>query len=189
MLQQIDRPQQLYDSPRSVFVASFIGTPPMNLFRGTVATDNGTVAVTLGTTTITVEQACVTRYGGIRSLDGRNVVVGVRAEDLYPATARQDLPTIDARVELVEALGSGVMAHFHVEVDAYRAIEARGAGPVDDAGDEDVSSPLGGALAAQPNLVAHFPPRVELRLGDTVPVAIDPGALHFFDEETGAALR
>ena len=48
--------------------------------------------------------------------------------------------------------------------------------------------PLGGALAAQPNLVAHFPPRVELQLAETVPVAIDPGALHFFDEETGVAL-
>ena len=101
----------------------------------------------------------------------------------------QDLPTIEARVELVEALGSGVMAHFHVDVDAYRAIEARGAGPADDGGDDDLGGPLGGALAAQPNLVAHFPPRVELRLADTVPVAIDPGALHFFDEETGAALR
>ena len=43
---------------------------------------------------------------------GRSVVVGVRAEDVYPASARPDLPTLDARVELVEALGSGVMAHF-----------------------------------------------------------------------------
>ena len=189
VLQQVDRPQQLYDAPMSVFVASFIGTPPMNLFRGTVVTNNGTVAVTLGSTTITVEQSCVLRYGGIRDLNGRDVVVGVRAEDVYPASTRQDLPTIDARVELVEALGSGVMAHFHVDVDAFRAIETRGAGPADGGGDDDLGSPLGGALAAQPNLVAHFPPRVDLRLADTVPVAIDPGALHFFDEETGAALR
>ena len=36
VLQQVDRPQQLYDAPRNVFVASFIGTPPMNLFRGTI---------------------------------------------------------------------------------------------------------------------------------------------------------
>lgn len=59
---------------------------------------------------------------------------------------------------------------------------------MDGAGDDALGGPLGGALAAQPNLVAHFPPRVELRLADTVPVAIDPGALHFFDEETGVAL-
>ena len=180
VLQQVDRPQQLYDAPQSVFVASFIGTPPMNLFRGTILTDNGAVSVTLGGTTMTVAQACVMRYGGIRSLSGRSVVVGVRAEDVHPASARQDLPTLDARVELVEALGSGVMAHFNVDVEAYRSIAVRGAGPADAGGDEALGSPA--------NLVAHFPPRIDLRLGDTVPVAIDPGALHFFDEETGAAL-
>ena len=188
VLQQIDRPQALYDAPKSVFVASFIGTPPMNLLRGTVLSDNGTVAVQLGATTVSVEQSCVARYGGIRALNGRDVVVGVRAEDLHPAITRQDLPTIDARVELVEALGSGVMAHFHVDVEAYRPIEARGAGAVNGEGDPDLASTLAGALAAQPNLVAHFPPRVDLRLADTVPVAVDPGALHFFDEETGVAL-
>jgi multiple sugar transport system ATP-binding protein len=179
VLQQVDRPQALYDAPKSVFVASFIGTPPMNLFSGTIHTDNGTVSVTLGSTTMVVEQSCVVRYGGIRSLSERNVVVGVRAEDVHPASTRPELPTLDATVELVEALGSGVMAHFNVEVESYRSVVARGAG-APDAGDE--------GLGSQPNLVANFPPRIDLRLADTVPVAIDPGALHFFDEETGAAL-
>ena len=98
----------------------------------------------------------------------------MRAEDLYPAATRPDLPTLDARVELVEALGSGVMAYFHVEVDAYRRSRRAAQVAVDGEGDPDPASTLDGALAAQPNLVAHFPPRVELRLGDTVPVAIDP---------------
>ena len=92
VLQQVDRPQQLYDAPRSVFVASFIGTPPMNLFRGTILTDDGTVAVMLGSTRIAVEQACVARYRGIRELNGRNAVIGVRAEDLYPASTRAGSP-------------------------------------------------------------------------------------------------
>jgi hypothetical protein len=42
---------------------------------------------------------------------------------------------------------------------------------------------------AQPNLVAHFPPRVDLRLGERARVAVDTDTLHFFDEESGAALR
>src|SRR6188768_1030248 len=63
VLQQIDRPQALYDAPKSVFVASFIGTPPMNLFRGTLETENGAVSVELGSTRLTVEQSCVARYG------------------------------------------------------------------------------------------------------------------------------
>ena len=182
VLQQIDRPQALYDAPKSVFVASFIGTPPMNLFRGTVGTENGGVSVKLGRTTLTVEQSCVARYGAIRELGGQDVVVGIRAEDVYPASTRPDLPTMDATVELVEALGSGVMAHLRVDAPSARRPEAPGAAPVES--DEKLED----ALGSQPNLVAQFPPRVILKLQDTVPVAIDPGALHFFDEETGAAL-
>ena len=183
VLQQIDRPQALYDAPKSVFVASFIGTPPMNLFRGTLGTENGSVSVKLGPTTLTVEQSCVARYGGIRELGGRDVVVGIRAEDIYPASVRPDLPTMDATVELVEALGSGVMAHLRVDAPAARHPETTGAAPL-----ESDEGSLNDALGSQPNLVAQFPPRVILKLQDTVPVAIDPGALHFFDEETGAAL-
>jgi len=183
VLQQIDRPQALYDAPKSVFVASFIGTPPMNLFRGTLGTENGSVSVKLGPTTLTVEQSCVARYGGIRALGGRDVVVGIRAEDIYPASVRPDLPTMDATVELVEALGSGVMAHLRVDAPAARHPETTGAAPL-----ESDEGSLNDALGSQPNLVAQFPPRVILKLQDTVPVAIDPGALHFFDEETGAAL-
>jgi hypothetical protein len=72
------------------------------------------------------------------------------------------------------------MAHFKIEAESYRPVESRGAGAVDDGG--------GQVLGTQPNLVAHFPPRVDLRIADTVPVAVDSGAFHFFDEETGAAL-
>jgi multiple sugar transport system ATP-binding protein len=184
VLQQIDRPQALYDAPMSVFVASFIGTPPMNLFRGTLGTQNGAVSVKLGSTTLTVEQSCVARYGGIRELGGRDVVVGIRAEDVYPASVRPDLPTMDAIVELVEALGSGVMAHLQVDAPSARRPETTGAAPV-----ETSEESLHDALGSQPNLVAQFPPRVILKLQERVPVAIDPGALHFFDEETGAALN
>jgi multiple sugar transport system ATP-binding protein len=183
VLQQIDRPQALYDAPKSVFVASFIGTPPMNLFLGTIGTENGAVSVKLGETTLSVEQSCVARYSGIRELSGRRVVVGIRAEDVYPASARPDLPTMDATVELVEALGSGVMAHLKVDAAPAPRTGTKGAGPV-----EDEHETLDDALGSQPNLVAQFPPRVVLKLQETVPVAIDPGALHFFDEETGAAL-
>ena len=86
-------------------------------------------------------------------------------------------------VELVEALGSGVMAHLRVDAPAARHPETTGAAPL-----ESDEGSLNDALGSQPNLVAQFPPRVILKLQDTVPVAIDPGALHFFDEETGAAL-
>ncbi|MGI8885313.1 MAG: ABC transporter ATP-binding protein [Gaiellaceae bacterium] len=175
VLQQIDRPQQLYDEPANLFVASFIGTPPMNLFRGRVRVDGDDVFVDVGQTTLPV------RYEAIRALDGRAVVVGMRAEDLHPAAVRPELPTLDATVELVEALGSGLMAYFHIDAEAPRAAATPGAGV------EQTEEPEEGI--ARPNLVAHFPPRVALTLGENVPVAVDTANLHFFDEETGAALR
>ncbi len=179
VLLQVDRPQALYDEPSNLFVASFIGTPPMNLFAGKIRVEGEDVVAEIGPASLPVGAACLRRYGAIRAMAGKGVVVGMRAEDLYPAESRPDLPTLDATVELVEALGSGLQAYFHIDADPVRPPGTHGAGP-----EEGVDAGI-----AQPNLVASFPPRVELRLGSRVPVAVDPGSLHFFDEETGAALR
>jgi multiple sugar transport system ATP-binding protein len=178
-LLQVDRPQQLYDAPESMFVASFIGTPPMNLFRGEVRVDDGAVSVALGGTSLRVGPGCLSRYGRVRELDGRPVVVGIRAEDVHPAPARPDLPTLAATVELLEALGSGLMAYFHVDAEHVRPVGTTAA-DLEEEHDEGI---------AQPNLVADFPAHVDVQLGDRIPVAVDPDALHFFDEESGAALR
>ena len=182
VLQQIDSPQRLYDEPANLFVAGFIGTPPMNLFEGTVHATAGEVKVTIGSTTLPVGAACVQRYGRVRSLDGQSVVVGIRAEDVHPAQARPDLPTLDASVGLVEALGSGLMVYLKIDATRVRpagAYEGEEEGPEDDEG----------VVGIRPNLIAHFPPRLDLRIGETIPIAVDAAGLHFFDKETGAALR
>jgi multiple sugar transport system ATP-binding protein len=179
LLQQVDSPQRLYDEPANLFVAGFIGTPPMNLFEGTVHAAGPDVSVTIGSSTLPVGQVCVARHSGIRSHDGGEVVVGVRAEDVHPAAARPDLPTIDARVELVEALGSGLMVYL--AIDATR-VRPEGTDEGEEAGEE-------GVAGTRPNLIAHFPPRVDLRIAETIPIALDTAGLHFFDRETGAALR
>jgi multiple sugar transport system ATP-binding protein len=177
-LLQVDHPQRLYDDPGNMFVASFIGTPPMNLFEAPVTVEGEDVRVDLAGTTLPVGAACLRRHGAVRSLNGRTVVVGMRAEDLHPAAARPDLPALDASVELLEALGSGLMAYFHVDAEPVRP-------PGTVAPElEEVEEGI-----AQPNLVAHFPPRVDLRLGERARVAVDTDTLHFFDEESGAALR
>jgi multiple sugar transport system ATP-binding protein len=182
ILQQIDRPQQLYDEPANLFVASFIGTPPMNLFRGRLRADGAEPVVDVGGASLPVEAESAARYRRIGALAGGTLVVGVRAEDLHPAAVRPDLPTLDASGELVEALGSGLMAYFRVDAEPPPAPEVPGAGVVDSEEPEEGVTP-------PPNLVAHFPPRIALRIGERVPVAVDTSNLHFFDEETGEALR
>jgi multiple sugar transport system ATP-binding protein len=179
VLQQVDTPQHLYDEPFNLFVAGFIGTPPMNLFEGVVHS-NGGVTVTIGSTTLPIADVCLARYSRVAHSDGREVVVGVRAEDVHPASLRPDLATLDGRIELVEALGSGLMAHFRIDAQQVRP-EGADAGELSEDGDSTV--------VERPNLIANFPPRIDLRIGDTIPLAIDSAGLHFFDKETGAALR
>ncbi|MEX2646483.1 MAG: sn-glycerol-3-phosphate ABC transporter ATP-binding protein UgpC [Gaiellaceae bacterium] len=180
VLQQVDTPQRLFDEPESLFVAGFIGTPPMNLLEGTVTRRNGDLAFALGTQELPLAGEALARYPGSRDREGQRVVVGIRAGNLIAVQERPDLPTIEARVELVEALGSQSIVHFRVEAEAIRPA---------DADDEEPEGEGEGVTATRPNLVAEFSPGTKLELGDRVPVAVDVGKLHFFDRETGAPLR
>ena len=182
-LQQIDAPQRLYDLPANLFVAGFIGTPPMNLLEGTVSV-NGGVTISLGGNTLPIADEALSQYPRLREYDGRPVIVGLRAGDLHPNQGHAGLPTITARVELVESLGGESMAYFKVDARQIRS-EATG---VDDslaAGADDQDSVVG----SRPNLVALFPPHIQLRLGDDATIAVDTRGLHFFDEASGAPLR
>src|SRR5919198_818717 len=83
VLQQVDTPQRLYDLPANLFVAGFIGTPPMNLLEATVAVADG-VTVTLAGTELRVADEALRAYPGVRAHRGGTVIVGIRARDLYP---------------------------------------------------------------------------------------------------------
>jgi multiple sugar transport system ATP-binding protein len=180
-LQQVDAPQRLYDRPENLFVAGFIGTPPMNLLEGT-ASVNGSVSVEIGGHTIAVGDEALRSYPRLREFGGRRVIVGMRAGDLHPAQGRTDLPQIHARVELVEALGGESMAYFRVDARSIKAEAAEEEEALASEAEETV-------VGSRPNLVASFPPHVQLKLGDEVPVAVDTKNLHFFDEESGEPLR
>jgi multiple sugar transport system ATP-binding protein len=184
ILQQVETPQRLYDHPENLFVAGFIGTPPMNLLDVPVTVQNGSVSITLGGETLPVPDAALKTYPRLREYGGRSVVAGIRSQAMHPSRERSDLPTFTARVELVEALGSQNMAYFKV---GNRAIKSD-AVVVDEtlaAADEHEGTVIG----SRPNLVAEFPPDVRLTINEEVPVAVDVSKVHFFDEGTGAPLR
>jgi multiple sugar transport system ATP-binding protein len=185
-LQQVERPQRLYDEPANLFVAAFIGTPPMNLLQADVVSRNGTVEVALGSQRLALADETLERYPGVRGYGGRSVVLGVRADDLHFARERTDLPSLDARLELLEALGSTSMAYFKVDAPTVRP----GVDEVDEELEAEEESGEG-VTAARPNLVASFAARevLGLRLDEELPVAVDVARLHFFDQETGAPLR
>jgi multiple sugar transport system ATP-binding protein len=180
LLQQVDAPQRLYDHPENLFVAGFIGTPPMNLLVLPVKTENGSMELTLGTQRIPVGDEAIRAYPKVREYGGRNVVAGIRASNLHHAKERPDLPSITARVELLEALGSESMAYFHVDAMAIRT---------DVTFDETTGEGGESVVGSRPNFVASFPPHIQLQIDTEVPVAMEVSKLHFFDEETGEPLR
>jgi len=183
LLQQVDRPQRLFDEPANLFVAGFIGTPPMNLLEAAVSVANDEVTVALADQLLRVDDAGLRRYPGLRGASGRPTVIGVRPGDLHLASERPELPQLTARVELIEALGSESVAYFHVDAPVVRL-----EGTVEE---EDAEGDAEGVTASRPNLVATIPAELAfgLRPGEQLALGVDVAKLHAFDRESGAPLR
>ncbi len=112
VLQQLDAPQRLYDEPVNTFVAGFIGSPAMNLLKLGVRTDGD--AGTLHRDDVTVRAP--SRYQqALRPYHGREIITGIRPEDLHerPRPGSEDTP-LPARVDVVEHLGSEVYLYVNI---------------------------------------------------------------------------
>jgi multiple sugar transport system ATP-binding protein len=199
VLQQYDAPRALYDHPANVFVATFIGSPAMNLYEAGLEAGGpaGTPAVVLGSQRVALPAQVA---AGLAAYQGRKIIVGIRPEDLSlpessasfasaasfapagsPALSASFAPAgspavarlvADARV--VEVLGSE--QHVYFSVDAT---------PV---GGEGESAQDGLLAASAPNGVARLDPRAAVRAGTRVTFAVDAARLHFFDSDTGNAI-
>ena len=176
-LQQLAAPQELYERPVNLFVASFIGSPPMNLYAGTLADSAGGLVLSLGAQKLGLPAAL---RQSLAPSAGRRLVVGVRPEHLSvaPSEASADA-SLAVRVELVEALGNESLLHFSTD-----ATTVQGTWTADVA--TRATGDIAGASAAEG--VARVDPRVRLAAGDRVALSVDLSRLHFFDAETGAAV-
>jgi ABC-type sugar transport system ATPase subunit len=129
-LQQVETPAVLYGRPSNTFVASFIGTPPMNLIEGEVA-GGGRPEFRAGDRfSVPLEQ----RWNALAERPGAAVTFGIRPEDIQRADSASRLPgVLQSRVELVEQLGGEALVH----VDASGVeLTARLPAPVPTAGSE-----------------------------------------------------
>jgi multiple sugar transport system ATP-binding protein len=182
-LQQVDTPGIVYDRPANLFVAGFIGSPPMNLARGTVEARDGGLAARLGSATIPIPDQ-LSRERGLEVWVGREVIVGIRPEDIEgPPEEGQahDGVKLEATIDRVEALGSEMLCFF--TIDAPPATS------------EAVAEATGGGLEEVALITregtpfcATFEPRSGVREGDRVDVTVDTRHLHFFDPDTEEAI-
>ena len=182
VLQQVDAPTNVYDRPVNLFVAGFIGSPPMNLAQATVERRDRGLAVRIGDVAIPVPESA---RGPLEKWVGRSVVVGVRPEDLNEPRSNggsDRAVKLSATVERVEALGANLLVYFGVDAplpDSAGVAAALGARREE----------LTHLARAGTEFCATFEPRTSIRVGDRVDVAVDVQRLQFFDPETESSLR
>jgi len=183
-LQQVDDPQTLYDDPVNLFVAGFIGSPSMNLLEATVQRENGSLVVHAGSQRIVVDNDTLAQRPALKAFEGREVVLGIRPEDLEDralAGAEEQGAALKGKVTLREALGSEVMVHFLV--DAPPAITDDVKELAEDMGEDRIAEG-----ARETTIVGRFGARSRVKPGDAIDVAVDTRQLHFFDPATGLGI-
>jgi len=188
-LQQVAEPQELYDRPVNLFVGGFIGSPAMNMIEATLARNNGGLVANAGSQSVALGDETLAAHPALTTYEGRHVILGIRPEDLEDAALVSGGATgthLHGTVSLTEALGSEIMVHF--VVDAQPALTEDVRELAQDVGDDRAVQQLQQAGASQATLVGRFGARSRVRINDTIDVAVDTRALHFFDPETGLGI-
>ena len=184
-LQQVATPQRLYDEPDNLFVATFIGSPAMNLFPGHVEAARGADGTAAGLTLrsgqhrLALDKGTLARHAALPDTVGQPVVIGIRPEGLADVAMEPGVPAdrvIEATVDLVESLGAELIVHVTVSDPA-------GPGP------DSASDAWRQVMARRGRAVARLSTRSRLSAGDVVKLAVETSRLHLFDAETGASLR
>ena len=169
---QVDAPQRLYEQPRDLFVAGFIGSPAMNLVEATIDGDE----VRVRPVPRSARPDPPSRRDGSPSASCSGS--GRRASRTRRSRSREPAARSTSRWSCVEELGSD--AHVFFRVDAPRitpeAIEAEG---------EDDAQLVADETRCSPRASTRGRPRASAR---SLRLAVDPARFHFFDPETGASL-
>jgi len=175
ILQQVDTPQRLFARPANLFVAAFVGSPPMNLVEGKVG--DGTISFA-GFTLPLGESTDLTGY------EGRQVIVGIRPSDLEDADVWGvgEATTLDVQVDITEELGSEVNVLFTIDAPPVTTEEALAA--ASDEGADDIL-PL---ITEQAQFCARVDARTRATPGERVRLAVDPNRFHFFEPDSGLAI-
>ena len=187
-LQQVDVPQVLYDEPVNLFVAGFIGSPAMNMVEATLDRDERRVGRLVRRHPARDSTTRRSRTGPrLARFEGRQVIVGIRPEDMEDAAIHDDARpdrVLTARVDLREALGSEVLVHFTVDAPPVLTEDTR-----ELARDAGVGELEAERHEGRSPFVARLSPRTEAHgTRATCELVVDTSRMHFFDPETGSGI-
>jgi multiple sugar transport system ATP-binding protein len=176
VLQQVDTPQNLYNHPANLFVAAFIGSPPMNLVEAHIAD---------GKVSFANFQLPLSSAHSLGGYEGRSVILGIRPSDLEDTAvwSNDALPSIEISADVTEELGSEVNVLFVIDAPPVATEELMAAA---DAPDEEPIVLLGDSPKAI--FCARVDARTSVRPGSKIRLSVDPARFHFFDPRTGVAV-
>jgi multiple sugar transport system ATP-binding protein len=177
-LQQTGPPQELYDGPANLFVASFIGSPEMNLLRAAVALRDGELEARVGRQILPLPAA----PQSLGEYAGREVALGIRPENVGGGPG-----SLVGTVLLSEALGSERLVHLELEAEPVATEEV-----LEVAVDTDAT--VAAALEREAGSKRSvFRARVDMSypagISEQVTLPVDTTKAHFFDLDTGLAIR
>jgi len=179
ILQQVDAPRTLYEDPRNIFVAGFIGSPAMNFFSGAIEGD--VIHTPMGDVPLVDE---LRRSLEQHSSGRKDVIIGVRPEDFEDAKYAPEGRTgwtFEAPIELTESMGSEIYAHFDfdqgedLQSDELRELQ-------EDAGTSDVPTSSSG------HAVARVDARSAVKAGERSTLWLDTSRIHVFDPSNGHSM-
>jgi multiple sugar transport system ATP-binding protein len=170
-LVQLGTPNEVYDRPVDLFVAGLLGAVPMGLLPARLVAAGGGSGFQVGARVLPLWGPVPRELSG---MVGREVVLGVRVEDVTDAEANPDpaLPTLPGTVVRAEHTGPDVLLSISMAAPPVRAPDA-----------DPADQQLGTA-----QLRARFPRFTKARPGSTVLISLDISRAHVFDPQTGRAL-
>jgi multiple sugar transport system ATP-binding protein len=181
VLQQVDRPQVLYDRPANLFVAGFIGSPAMNLVEAGLAERGGDLVARFGAHELVVPPALLASRPTVRSYAGRDVVLGIRPEDIGHVPPRPG-SSLDVTVDIREDMGAEIFLHFAIHAQALET------GALKAIAGEEAAEAAAAQHGHADTWIARTPRGIEAREGERTLLGVDTNLLHVFDLETGDAV-
>ena len=167
LIQQVDTPQNLYDSPCNLFVAGFIGTPQMNFINGTLNKKGEDLYFDFENVSLKMP-AEKANNPALKDYIDQEVVLGLRPECIYDQTAQVEAhadASFEAYVDVTELMGAEIYLYLNVGKS--------------EEGDGKIKIVNDGT-----NLIARVSSRSQSRAGDTIKVAFDMARCHIFDKDT-----
>jgi multiple sugar transport system ATP-binding protein len=177
VIQQVGAPEELYERPRNLFVAGFIGSPAMNFLPA--ALDDGRLHTPLGDIALPAEVRAKLQQASA----GRDLIMGLRPEHFEDAALvdgqRDEGLTFPATIDVLESLGADKYVYFHLQGARATARELEELAA--DAGASDVPG-------ASDQVVARLDAASRVREGQQVQLWVDTHKLHLFNPDNGVHL-